>query len=308
MVNGAPFFPYLQATDFCMVKRPAPHYLPPVTDAIDPIVSPGEVQNLNDLVLVDARSGPQGRDRHAASHLQGAVHADLDRDLSAEVVDAACGGRHPLPDVQRFCEQLGHWGIGPKTHVVIYDDQGGANAAARLWWMLRALGHQHVQVLDGGLAAAQHAGLPLSAEPPTPVAQPAYPADAFAWPTASMAQVEPAASDPRRLVLDVRAAPRFRGEHEPIDPAAGHIPGAENLPLGHNLDEQGRFKTAEQLRAQYRELLAGRPVSDAIVHCGSGVTACHTLLAMERAGLPGAALYVGSFSEWCRNDQPIGKA
>jgi thiosulfate/3-mercaptopyruvate sulfurtransferase len=204
-----------------------------------------------------------------------------------------------------FAARLGAWGIRPESHVVAYDDQGGANAAARLWWMLRALGHTRVQVLDGGLSGALAAGATLSAEPARPSLAPPYPGAAWSWPTADIDAVEQARHAPERLVLDVRAAPRFRGEHEPIDPVAGHIPGAHNLPLSENLGPDGRFKSAAELRRLYGDLLQGRAPEQLIAHCGSGVTACHTLVALERAGLQGASLYVGSWSEWCRNpDRP----
>lgn len=253
---------------------------------------------LDRVRLVDARGSgyPQG-------HLVGAVHADLESDLSAPEKTPERGGRHPLPDPGDFARTLGRWGIGPDTEVVIYDDKGGANAASRLWWMLRALGHGKVAVLDGGYQAAVEAGIGVTDEPPAIDPSPRYPAGSFTWPTADMDAVAERAGDPRWVVLDVREGPRFRGETEPIDPIAGHIPGAENLFFGENLDASGRFRSPEELRATYERLLGDVPPERVIVHCGSGVTACHTLLALERAGLPGAALYVGSWSEWCRNPE-----
>jgi thiosulfate/3-mercaptopyruvate sulfurtransferase len=274
----------------------------------DPIITAAELAKLEGVLLLDVRSGAAGARAYGEGHLKGALHVDLDRDLAAPVTDASRGGRHPLPDVATFCATLGRLGVSPDSDVVLYDDMGGANAAARLWWMLRALGHRKVRVLDGGFAAAKAAGLPVTAEPsvPTPVAP--YPATEFDAPVATHSDVDMARQDPTRCVLDVRAAERFAGIHEPIDPVAGHIPGAVNLPLTQNLDASGHFKSAEELRAQYAALLAGRDSSRLIVHCGSGVTACHTLLALHRAGMDGAALYVGSWSEWCRNDWPVGKA
>jgi thiosulfate/3-mercaptopyruvate sulfurtransferase len=268
---------------------------------MDPIISPEQLARLSpDTILLDVRSGPQARPTYEQAHLAGAHFADLERQLSGPKADAAQGGRHPLPDVASFAAQLGRWGITPSTHVVVYDDQNGANAAARAWWMLRALGHEKVQVLDGGLQAALASGMTTEAREPAPKAAPPYPAQAWQQAWVEIEQVERARNDPARLLLDVRAAARYEGKHEPIDPVAGHIPGAENLPLSENLEASGRFKSADALRAQYLELLRGRDVAQAIVHCGSGVTACHTLLALERAGLPGASLYVGSWSEWCR--------
>lgn len=255
---------------------------------------------LGEIRLVDARASGYG-----AGHLAGAVHADLERDLSAPEKAPERGGRHPLPDPADLARTLGRWGIGPDTEVVAYDDQGGANAASRLWWMLRAFGHERVSVLDGGYAAAVQAGLPVTDEAPDVEALPPYPADRFAWPTADIEEVAARRGDGSWLLLDVRDAARFRGETEPIDPVAGHIPGARNLFFGENLDAEGRFKPPEELRRMYDRLRGEVPPERVVVHCGSGVTACHTLLALERAGLGGASLYVGSWSEWCRQpDRP----
>lgn len=261
-----------------------------------PILSPDDLARLVDsnldVVLLDARAA--GYD---AGHLRGAQRADLETQLSAARdpgADPARGGRHPLPPLDRWLAQLGAWGIGPETQVVIYDDQSGANAAARAWWMLRAVGHERVSVLDGGLA-----NLPLTTDVPTVTARPPYPATAWQRPTVDLARVDALRADDDWKVLDVRSRERFRGETEPIDPIAGHIPGAVNLPFAENL-EGGRFKSREALRAMYEELLDGTAPENLVVHCGSGVTACHTLLALETAGLEGAALYVGSWGEWCR--------
>lgn len=271
---------------------------------LDPVLDPVQLRALPDAVLLDVRTGPDAQTAYQAAHLAGAHFADLERDLSQPTADAAQGGRHPLPDPRTFAARLGRWGIGPETHVVVYDDQGGANAAARAWWMLRALGHTRVQLLDGGLRVARAAGCPENSAPPAQADRGPYPLpEGFTWPVASLTEVDAARRDPARLVLDVRAAARFRGEHEPIDPIAGHIPGAENLPLSENLDASGRFKPGHELRALYAPLLGERAPERVIVHCGSGVTACHSLLALERAGLEGAQLYVGSWSEWCRRPE-----
>ena len=252
--------------------------------------------------LLDARPG----DSYALGHLPGALHADLDRHLSRALEpghDPARGGRHPLPSAAAFAARLGIWGIGPETEVVAYDASGGSNAAARLWWMLRALGHARVSVLDGGLQAALEAGLALTVNLPAPEPLPPYPAARWALPLADANQVEGLRSDPTQKLLDVRSPERWRGESEPLDPVAGHIPGSLNLAWNENLGPDGRFKSPERLRAQYASLLGDTPPARLTVHCGSGVTACHSLLALDLAGLPGAALYVGSWSEWCRNDR-----
>jgi len=254
------------------------------------------MESAPDLVLLDARPGSA----YASSHLRGARHADLETQLSAARDDNAepsRGGRHPLPDFDRWLQTLGKWGVSPSTMVVVYDDSQGANAAARAWWMLRAVGHRDVAVLDGDWRA-----LPSTEEIPQFIALPRYPATSWQLQTVDMDRVDELRSDDTWRVLDVRARERYRGETEPIDPIAGHIPGAINLPFAENM-AAGRFKSPEELRAQYRELFDDVPPERVVVHCGSGVTACHTLLALEHAGLGGAALYVGSWSEWCRNDK-----
>lgn len=255
-------------------------------------------------LLLDAR---QGDGDYAAGHLPGALHAHLERDLSTAWEpghDPALGGRHPLPPPERFARRLGDWGITPQTEVVVYDASGGGNAAARLWWMLRAIGHEAVRVLDGGLAAALAAGCSLTTEVPTPAPAPAYPSERWRLPTTDIEAVEALRNDPSKKLLDVRSRERWRGEVEPFDPVAGHIPGSLNLPWNDNLDATGRFREPKELRSMFEALLAGTPPERLTVHCGSGVTACHTLLALEIAGLCGASLYVGSWSEWCRSGRP----
>jgi thiosulfate/3-mercaptopyruvate sulfurtransferase len=273
-----------------------------------PLVSPEQLRaRPGELIVLDARPGT---DAYAAGHLAGARHADLDRDLSTarrDGHDPARGGRHPLPSAADFARQLGAWGIGPDDDVVVYDAAGGANAAARLWWMLRSIGHTNVQVLDGGFAGAVAAGFEVDARVPQVTAVADHPQHGWTWPTADAEQVDARRASPAWRVLDVRSGERFRGEAEPFDPIAGHIPGAVNLPFAENLGKDGRFKPAAELRALYDGLLAGAAPSALTVHCGSGVTACHTLLALEIAGLPGAALYVGSWSEWCRTARPQAK-
>lgn len=265
------------------------------------LVSPGRDWTQDpSLVLLDARSGPRAQARFRETHLAGARFVDLETDLSAVPEDASRGGRHPLPPIEAWTATLGRLGISPGHRVVVYDDKGGANAAARTWWMLRAIGHDAVAVLDGGMQAALAAGhptesgaAPAPAEPVTP-----YPADAYHWPTVTYDEVKGLAQG--RLLVDVRAAERYRGEVEPIDPVAGHLPGATNHPLQNHLGGDARFLAPEALRAQMNTLLAGRRSGDAIYSCGSGVTACHGILAMVHAGFDVPALYVGSWSEWCR--------
>lgn len=257
--------------------------------------------------LFDARSGAAGRDAFRQGHLEDAIHADLDRDLAAPADDPARGGRHPLPEIPKWAETLGRWGLTPDSAIAIYDDQGGANAAARMWWLLRASGHSKVAVIDGGFQAAVSAGVATSTDVPNPDPAPPYPVTEWQLPTVDLDEVDRSRSDPRCTLVDVRSAERFRGEVEPFDPRKGRIPGAVNLPYTSLLDSQGRFLERPPLSQRLDALLpqkadpAGDPDSrPVIVHCGSGVTACHTLLAMELAGRDPGALYVGSWSEWCR--------
>ncbi len=231
-------------------------------------------------------------------HLPGAHYLHLDRDLSAkDGVPALCGGRHPLPTREVFAATAARLGLTPDTPVVLVDAQGGM-FAARAWWMLRWIGARDVRVLDGGLAAWRAAGGALE---PGEVA-PAAPG--LAWPPGPEPEGLRLTADAlaaqlgRVALLDARAPERYRGDVEPLDPVAGHIPGALNRPFSANLGPDGRFLPPEALRAAFQGLAGARPV---VHQCGSGVTACHNLLAMAVAGLPGGALYAGSWSEWCRD-------
>jgi thiosulfate/3-mercaptopyruvate sulfurtransferase len=271
-----------------------------------PLLSAPDLRSrMGSICLLDARQSASG---YGAGHLPGAIHADLNRHLSTVSDpghDHARGGRHPLPPIDRFTAQVGAWGIDADTEVVVYDASGGGNAAARLWWMLRALGHGRVRLLDGGLPAALAEGLALTDKVPSADPAPPYPADRWRLPIASVEAVERIRRDPTLRLLDVRSAERWRGEREPFDPVAGHIPGSLNLAWNDNLDPNGRFKSPDALRTQFQPLLADIPAGRLTVHCGSGVTACHTLVALEVAGLTGAALYVGGWSEWCRSGREM---
>jgi thiosulfate/3-mercaptopyruvate sulfurtransferase len=276
------------------------------------LIKPAELLNLSGkAVIIDARTGTaahnglDARTRYENLHLGGALFVDLETELADIKENLADGGRHPLPEPKAFARLLGDLGIGPETSVVVYDDKNGGSAAARFWWMLRAAGHEKVGVVDGGMHAAVKAGLPLSSDVPSQEKLPPYPFEQWLLPTVTMEQVERMATDTTFLVIDVREAERYRGETEPYDPVAGHIPGAVNIPYTGNLDPNGFFLDPKQLKEKYRKALGGRPAENTVVHCGSGVTACHTLLAMEVAGLGIPILYPGSFSEWCRNHKPI---
>ena len=274
-----------------------------------PLISPNQLKPLlgtENFILVNARYSSDPKKTFEKGHLEGARFVDPNEDLADIKANLAEGGRHPLPEVSDFCKVLGRLGITPSSHVVVYDDQNGANAAARLWWMLRALGHEKVQVLEGGFQAGVAAGIPLSTDTNAVEKALSYPATEWKLGIASMDEVESIAQDKNYLLIDVRSPERYRGEHEPIDLIAGHIPGAVNMPLTENLDESGKFLTPEQIRDRYLPLFEELQNDHIIVHCGSGVSACHTLLALDHAGLGIPRLYVGSWSEWSRNDKPIG--
>ncbi len=269
-----------------------------------PLINPEELlarAGSDNLILVDAGTA----ERYRESHLQGAVHVNLDTDLAAIGDDPAEGGRHPLPAPADFATVLGNLGISPQSLVVVYDDKQGSNAAARFWWMLRAIGHMNVRVLNGGFQAAEKAGFPVESQPAPPVMKPPYPASEWSLPLAGISLVDRASSDPAFLIVDVRDENRYKGKTEPIDLVAGHIPGAVNIPFTGNLDSEGRFLPSEKLKEKYQEAFGQKEPGNVIVHCGSGVTACHTLLAAAAAGLEIPRLYVGSWSEWSRTGRQI---
>lgn len=244
------------------------------------------------FALVDPQSGAQA---YAQGHLPGAVQADLNRDLAD--MGRVGHGRHPLPDSDAFAATLGQWGIGPDTQVVVYDGGDGSMAAARAWWLLRLIGHTRVAVLDGGVAAWQAAGLPLSTEPAQVAALPPYPGRFDQRQVVSAEEISARLAHAPGWLLDARAGERFRGEVEPLDPVAGHVPGAVNRPFGLNV-QAGRLRPADELRAALQPLIGSHDPGQVVVMCGSGVTACHLLLAMEVAGLHGARVYADSWSGW----------
>lgn len=260
----------------------------------------------NNVIILDARGGADAHERFKAGHIKYAHYVDLETELSHKTDDAANGGRHPLPSPTEFSQFLSEKGITPSSKVVIYDDKNGGNAAARLWWMLTSAGHQQTYVLDGGLQVAVAEGVEVETGETTTVEKSAYIFDSWLKPTVDIDDVARATADDQFLVIDVRENYRFRGESEPIDLVAGHIPGAVNMPYLSNLDEHGKFLSAEALREKYSDVVGNREVKNIFVHCGSGVTACHTLLALSEAGFGDASLYVGSWSEWSRNDRPVG--
>ena len=258
-----------------------------------------------EAIIIDVRAGANAHERYLAGHLPNAIYANLDDDLAEHPADPAFGGRHPLPSLTDFTATLGSWGIRPDSHVIVYDDKAGAMGGARLWWMLRSIGHTNVQVLNGGLKAATDEGLELSTDVYTPTAVTPYPVPAAFRNTVSIEEVEAAAKADDRVVIDVREGQRYLGYTEPLDLVAGHIPGAVNLFYSNSLSPEGKYLTSQALATLYNEAIGDVNPQDVIVHCGSGVTACHTLLGMEHAGISGAKLYVGSWSEWSRRDLPI---
>jgi thiosulfate/3-mercaptopyruvate sulfurtransferase len=263
------------------------------------------------LRLVDARfvmlnaEPDAGHRAYAESHLPGAVYADLNRDLSD--LSKVGEGRHPLPDSDAFARTLGGWGITPAHQVVVYDAGDGSMAAARLWWMLKLLGHARVAVLDGGIAAWRARGLPETHEASAHAPVAAYPARFDTGRIVTSDQVLQRLDEDSGWLVDARAAERFRGDVEPIDAIAGHVPGAINRPFALNLRE-GHFKPADELREELSALLGDRHPADTVLMCGSGVTACHLLLAFEHAGLHGARVYAGSWSGWISDpSRPVAR-
>jgi thiosulfate/3-mercaptopyruvate sulfurtransferase len=263
------------------------------------------------LAVIDCRfdlmNPAGGLEAYVKGHIPGARYADLNRDLSSPVT--AHTGRHPLPAPDVFAARLGELGVGDDTQVVAYDD-ANSSMAARLWWMLRWLGHEAVAVLDGGFKAWVAAGGAVeSGEAATRTARTArFTPRVDPRAVLSTADLERALQAGTHLLVDARAAERFAGSVEPIDPVAGHVPGAVNHPFTANLGADGRFLPATELERRWRERLAGKNAGQLIAMCGSGVTACHHLLSLEAAGIPGGRLYAGSWSEWIRDPRrPVAR-
>jgi thiosulfate/3-mercaptopyruvate sulfurtransferase len=284
-----------------------------------------------DILVFDVRHDladhHAGRAAYDNGHIPGAIYLNHERQLSGP--KTGTNGRHPLPDRAGFAALMTSLGLTPQKTVIIYDN-GGSAFSAHLWWMLRWIGHEKILVLDGGWSAWQLVGgavetAPLEASVDAPVPTPEFasqsapesaqesaaqpgPESAPAMPAVDAATVLQNISSPVYTVVDARSAERFRGEAEPIDPVAGRIPGAVNRPNVDNLQADGRFKSATQLRREFSDLLGDVPASQVVHQCGSGITACHNLFAMTLAGMPGAALYPGSWSEWCSDpSRPVAR-
>ena len=253
-----------------------------------------------------------GYEHYLASHIPGALYARLDAAMSSDNALAASGGRHPLPTRESFAAWLASVGVLQNAQIVVYD-RNGANYCGRLWWMLKWVGHMEVAVLDGGLQAWTAHGGAVASGLPVPVqdvsASAVFEVRPSPYQLVAADQVASRIGRSSQTLIDARGAPRFRGEVEPLDPIAGHIPGALNRPFAANLGDDGLFKAASQLKAEFEILLAGRDPSTVVHHCGSGVSALPNLLAMEVAGLGRSALYAGSWSDWCSHpDYPMARS
>lgn len=274
-----------------------------------PLLNPKELSKISDkkgLIIFDARAGKDAHQHYLEKHIKRARFLDLEKDLAEVPENAAFGGRHPLPDIENFRKTLENSGVSENSHLVVYDDKNGANAAARLWWMLKSFGLENVQILEGGFLAAEKENLELSSGKEEYEKGSLEARAHWKFPISKIQDVENELKENRATVIDVRDAYRYRGESEPIDLVAGHIPGAINIPYSENLDENGNFLNPEILKEKYADLLREKP-EKLIIHCGSGVTACHTILALVSAGFEIPNLYVGSWSEWSRSEKPIAK-
>lgn len=276
---------------------------------LSPIISAKELEkilNKENLIIVDAGSGGNSYDHFLEKHLENAIYVDLNKDLAEVPKDAKNGGRHPLPSLEKFAEVLQNLGIDENSHLIIYDNKNSTNAAPRFWWMLKSVGIENVQVLDGGLQSAEKEGLKLSNK----INKLNKITEKLVFKNWKLSLVDidfidENSENPKFKIIDVRDKDRYDGKTEPIDKIAGHIPGAENVPFTENMNEDGTLKKPEILREKYLEIFLNVPTENIAIHCGSGVTACNTLLALDYAGLEIPNLYVGSWSEWSRNNTKI---
>ena len=274
---------------------------------ISPIINTEEFQNINqeNLVIIDAGSGDSAHENYLKEHLKGALYVDLNKDLAEIPENAKNGGRHPLQSLEKFADLLQGLGIEENSHVIVYDDKNASNAAARFWWMLRSAGIEKVQVLNGGFQMAKEKGLSINSEIVEAKKVEKLSLKDWKLPKVELDFIEKNSEKDDFIVIDVREKDRYDGKSEPIDEIAGHIPGAINIPFKENLNEDGTFKNPEILHEKYADIFKNIPSENITIHCGSGVTACHTLLALDYAGIEIPNLYVGSWSEWSRNDKKI---
>ncbi len=275
---------------------------------ISPIIQASELLKIyksEKLIIVDVSNGKNAKSNYDAKHLEGAIFVDLNTQLAEINDDLSIGGRHPLPKIENFLTTISNLGISPESHIIIYDDKNGSNAAARFWWMLKAIGQEKVQVLDGGIQEAEKINFPLSSKIQNINKTELYKIDNWKLQIAEIEEVENVSQTKNHIVIDVRDIERYNGEIEPIDLIAGHIPGAINIPFTENLDENGLFLSPKILKKKYEKVFGKIETENIIVHCGSGVTACHSLLAIAYAELEIPKLFVGSWSEWSRNNKTI---
>lgn len=278
---------------------------------ISPIIEVNELLKIHknpEVLIFDVSNSKNAKVNYENEHLEGACFVDLDTQLADIKSDLSEGGRHPLPTIESFSKTLTELGISKEKHIIIYDDKNGSNAAARFWWMLKSVGHEKVQVLNGGLNKAKENHFPMSSDKTIiKKASESYYIEKWNLPAIEINEVESASHNPDYMIVDVRDRERYEGKTEPIDSIAGHIPGAINIPFTENLDQNGLFIHPEKIKHKYQTLFGETKAEKIIVHCGSGVTACHTLLALDYAEMELPKLYVGSWSEWSRNNKMIEK-
>ena len=276
---------------------------------ISPIIEADELLKIYknpDVMIFDVSNSKNAKSNYEIEHLEGAFFIDLNSQLAAVKTNFSDGGRHPLPKIENFAKTLTDFGISKDKHIIIYDDKNGSNASARFWWMLKSVGHEKVQVLNGGLNEAKKNNIPLSSkiENIQKLSEP-YQIENWNLPIIEINEVESISENPNYLIIDVRDRERYDGISEPIDLLAGHIPGAVNIPFTENIDENGKFHDQNILKNKYETIFRNFKIENIVVHCGSGVTACHTLLALAYAEMETPKLYVGSWSEWSRNNKKI---
>jgi thiosulfate/3-mercaptopyruvate sulfurtransferase len=275
--------------------------------SLSPIIQIEELTQIidkKDLIIIHIGNGKNAKSNYTEEHIHQAHYLDLNSDLSECTENAAKGGRHPLPSVAKFSSTVGKVGITPSDHVVVYDEKNSGDAA-RFWWMMKSIGHEKVQVLDGGLKNARESSIKISNEQSIAKKAEDYPVTLWSLPQVNMIEVKHYALQEDHIVVDVRDRNRYLGEIEPIDLIAGHIPGAINIPYRENLDENDCYLSPEKLKEHYHDKFKDVNSKNVIFHCGSGVTACNSILAVAIAGLDMPMLYVGSWSEWSRNDNEM---
>jgi thiosulfate/3-mercaptopyruvate sulfurtransferase len=264
-----------------------------------------KIFNSEEIILIDASNGVNAFNNYKEKHLQGAFFVDLNTQFSSLDKDISKGGRHPLPTIEEFSKVISNLGITEESRVVVYDDKNGSNAAARLWWMFRSAGLQKVQVLNGGIQAAEKINFPIDSNEVLTFEKSDFNFNNWLLPQVTIDEVESVSMKPDSVVIDVRDSDRYNGKNETMDLIAGHIPGAINIPFSSNLDNEGLFHSPEKLRVIYEPYLNHKPLKNVIVHCGSGVTACHTILAIASAGFEIPNLFVGSWSQWSRSGRKV---